>query len=55
MSTDFFRFRVNFVVVMTTLKSLSLEEVKKHSQPDDLWVVIHDKVYDLTQFAKEVS
>ncbi|KAF7231822.1 hypothetical protein EG68_08568 [Paragonimus skrjabini miyazakii] len=32
---------------------LSLDEVKLHNKPDDLWVVIHNKVYDLTKFAFE--
>ncbi|CAD6565569.1 MAG: hypothetical protein TREMPRED_001532 [Tremellales sp. Tagirdzhanova-0007] len=28
-------------------------EVQKHSTPDDCWIVISGKVYDLTEFAKE--
>lgn len=34
-------------------KVFSYEEVQKHNSEDDLWVVIHGDVYDLTQFAKE--
>ncbi|TGZ66208.1 hypothetical protein CRM22_005437 [Opisthorchis felineus] len=38
---------------MSEVKVFTLEEVKKHNKADDLWVVIHDKVYDLTQFSQE--
>nr|CAH8873402.1 unnamed protein product [Trichobilharzia regenti] len=34
-------------------KVFTLEEVRKHNRADDLWVIIHDKVYDLTKFASE--
>lgn len=36
------------------VKVFTLEDVRKHNKPDDLWIVIHDKVYDLTKFASEV-
>lgn len=36
-------------------KEISLAEVKKHNKSEDLWVVIEDKVYDLTKFLHEVS
>jgi cytochrome b involved in lipid metabolism len=29
---------------------LSMNEVSKHNSPDDLWIVIEDKVYDLTNW-----
>lgn len=29
---------------------ISLHEVKQHNKPDDCWVIIHGKVYDLTKF-----
>ncbi|CAH8674778.1 unnamed protein product [Schistosoma rodhaini] len=35
------------------VKVFTLEDVRKHNKPDDLWIVIHDKVYDLTKFASE--
>ncbi|CAH8872149.1 unnamed protein product [Trichobilharzia szidati] len=35
------------------VKVFTLEEVKKHNRADDLWIIIHDKVYDLTKFASE--
>ncbi|TPP66819.1 Cytochrome-b5 reductase [Fasciola gigantica] len=38
---------------MPETKTFTLEEVRKHNKPEDLWVVIHNKVYDLTNFAKE--
>ncbi|WLF79575.1 hypothetical protein PVL30_003331 [Lodderomyces elongisporus] len=31
---------------------VSLEEVQRHSEPDDLWMILYNKVYDLTNFAK---
>ncbi|KAI8390848.1 acyl-CoA dehydrogenase/oxidase [Radiomyces spectabilis] len=34
-------------------KSFTIEEVTKHRQPDDCWVIIHDKVYDLTKFLND--
>ncbi|KAF2743851.1 putative cytochrome B5 [Sporormia fimetaria CBS 119925] len=27
-----------------------MDEVKKHSRKDDLWVVVHNKVYDITKY-----
>ncbi|KAG1139162.1 hypothetical protein G6F36_015984 [Rhizopus arrhizus] len=32
---------------------VSLEEVQKHKSKDDIWVIIHGKVYDLTKFLPE--
>jgi len=32
------------------MKRFSLEEVHRHNKPDDCWVVISGKVYDLTKF-----
>jgi cytochrome b involved in lipid metabolism len=29
------------------------EEIKSHNNSDDLWIVLHGKVYDLTKFLKE--
>ncbi|KRG06906.1 uncharacterized protein Dmoj_GI21528, isoform D [Drosophila mojavensis] len=34
-------------------REISLAEVKKHNKANDLWVVIEDKVYDLTKFKQE--
>ena len=34
-------------------KTFSKEDVASHSKPDDLWVVIDEDVYDLTQFQEE--
>ena len=36
-------------------KILSLEEVKSHNTRDSTWCVIHNNVYDITQFLDEVS
>ncbi len=31
-------------------KILTIKEVAKHNKKDDCWVIIHDKVYDLSEF-----
>ncbi|KAG4070624.1 hypothetical protein HA402_013544 [Bradysia odoriphaga] len=38
---------------MSTAKTYTFAEVKEHNKPSDLWVVIHDKVYDVTKFLHE--
>lgn len=38
---------------MSSVKQISLEEVKKHNTPNDLWMVIHKKVYNLSKFRNE--
>ncbi|KAI7859890.1 hypothetical protein BDC45DRAFT_431869 [Circinella umbellata] len=35
------------------MKTISLEEVAKHTSKKDVWVIIHGKVYDLTAFLPE--
>ena len=35
-----------------TMKEYSWIEIVKHDRPGDCWVVIHGKVYDLSEFAK---
>ncbi|XP_034118499.1 cytochrome b5 isoform X2 [Drosophila sulfurigaster albostrigata] len=34
-------------------KEISLATVKEHSKPNDLWIVIDNKVYDVTKFRLE--
>lgn len=38
---------------MESSTEITLEAVKKHNKSTDLWVVIENKVYDLTKFRKE--
>ncbi|XP_055912745.1 cytochrome b5 isoform X3 [Eupeodes corollae] len=38
---------------MSVVKEIPLEVVKQHNKKDDLWLVIEDKVYDLTKFRLE--
>lgn len=38
---------------MAALKQYSYAEVAKHNTPADLWMVIDDKVYDVTKFQNE--
>ncbi|CAE7604143.1 unnamed protein product [Symbiodinium sp. CCMP2456] len=33
------------------VRTISMEEVAKHSSPEDCWVVLYGRVYDLTKFA----
>ena len=41
---------------MTSEKKVyTLKEVEKHNSDNDVWMVIHDRVYDLTKFLNEVS
>lgn len=39
---------------MSSVKKYTFAEVKEHNKPTDLWIVIHDKVYDVTKFLHEV-
>lgn len=34
---------------------ISLKEVSLHDHADDCWIVIYDRIYDLTNFLDEVS
>ena len=34
-------------------KQLTLAEIKEHSQKKDLYMIVHDKVYDVTKFVDE--
>jgi hypothetical protein len=38
-----------------SLKQFSLEEVKNHDSWNDCWVIIYDRIYDITQFLHQVS
>ncbi|KAI1855525.1 hypothetical protein JX265_004608 [Neoarthrinium moseri] len=35
------------------MPTYSLAEVKEHNKPDDVWLVIHNKVYDVTKYLEE--
>uniref|UniRef100_A0AC35F621 Cytochrome b5 heme-binding domain-containing protein n=1 Tax=Panagrolaimus sp. PS1159 TaxID=55785 RepID=A0AC35F621_9BILA len=35
------------------LKTYSIAEVSKHNSADSLWIILNDKVYDITKFALE--
>lgn len=37
------------------LKQISLEEVSDHDCADDCWIIIYDRVYDITDFLDDVS
>jgi len=37
----------------TMTASISVWEISKHNSLDDLWIVVHGVVYDLTDFAPE--
>ena len=34
-------------------KEFTMEEIRKHDKPNDIYLLIHNQVYDVTQFAKE--
>ena len=35
---------------VSEVKTYTVDEVAKHNSPDDCWLVIHGKVYDVTSF-----
>ena len=37
----------------TNLPIISLDEVSEHSSRNDGWMVIYDRVYDVTNFLRE--
>ncbi|KAJ8340129.1 hypothetical protein SKAU_G00347620 [Synaphobranchus kaupii] len=41
------------VVSESSVKYYTLEEIKSHNMCKDTWLVIHDKVYDITCFLEE--
>lgn len=36
------------------VKYYTLEEIRVHNMISDTWLIIHDKVYDITRFLEEV-
>lgn len=34
---------------------ITMEEVSRHDEPDDCWIIIFDRIYDVTFFLDEVS
>lgn len=51
--------RYNTPVTLSTAspgeRVITLEEVSWHDTPSDCWIVIYDRVYDVTDFLDEVS
>lgn len=41
--------------VQTARPEISLREVAQHDSIDDCWMVIYDRVYDVTEFLSSVS
>lgn len=39
---------------MSQVKRFTLAQVKEHNKEKDIWIVIRDKVYDVTKFLSEV-
>ena len=35
------------------LPEVTMEEVAQHDQPDDLWIVIYGKVFDVTEWKED--
>jgi cytochrome b involved in lipid metabolism len=35
------------------MPQVSYSEIKKHSSPDDCWIVLHSKVFDVSAFHAE--
>ncbi|XP_061101096.1 cytochrome b5-like [Conger conger] len=41
------------VVSESNVKYYTIEEIKLHNMSKDTWLIIHDKVYDITSFLEE--
>lgn len=39
---------------MPEVKTFTHAQVKEHNNEKDVWIVVRDKVYDVTKFLKEV-
>lgn len=37
----------------TPKKTFTKEEVAKHTEPEDLWIILHGRVYNVTPFLEE--
>ncbi|GAB1202853.1 hypothetical protein APSETT445_001476 [Aspergillus pseudonomiae] len=35
------------------MPSFTLEQVQKHCKPDDVWIVLHNRVYDVTKYLED--
>ena len=44
----------NGETVGSDVKYYTLEEIREHNMSSDSWLIIHDKVYDITGFLEEV-
>ncbi|XP_019954373.2 cytochrome b5 type B [Paralichthys olivaceus] len=44
---------VNGETVGSDVKYHTLEEIREHNMSSDTWLIIHDKVYDITSFLEE--
>ena len=53
LATDRESQNIHLCVQMSSFKLLTTSEVKKHSRTGDLWLVIHDDVYDVSQFMED--
>ena len=41
-----------FAAMVASLPVIALDEVRKHTQPDDIWVTYEGVVYDVTSFVE---
>ncbi len=46
---------VNGVVDSPSEKNYTLDELKTHVTRESMWILLHDKVYDVTSFMDEVG
>ena len=37
----------------TALKEYSIDEIRKHNKPNDIWLIIDEYVYDVSRFIHE--
>ena len=41
-------------MTVPTVQVYTLQEVAQHKTPEDLWMVIHGQIYDISAFREEV-
>ena len=46
---------VNGAVAVADEKTFTMDHMKEHTSRESLWMLLHDKLYDVTKFMDEVG